>query len=110
MTPLNIELIYEKTCPNIEAARQQIKHACNTLGIKAQWQEWEVSAADAPQHIHGYGSPTILVNQQDVSGDMTAGDDYCCRVYSSAQDSNKGVPKVNDIVQAIQTANATKTL
>ena len=96
-----IELIYEKTCPNINAARQQIAQACNHVGIKPDWQEWEVSASDAPEHIHGYGSPTILVNGQDVCGDMTAGDDYCCRVYSNAQATSKGVPAVNDIVQAI---------
>ena len=105
MNTLNIELIVEKTCPNIEAARQQITRACNNLNIKPLWQEWEVSAADAPEHIHGYGSPTILINGKDVSGDMTAGDDFCCRVYNNEQNNNKGIPALNDIEQAITNAN-----
>ena len=109
MTASKIELIYENTCPNIDAARQQIKLACNKLDIKPDWLEWEVSAADAPKHIHGYGSPTILVNGKDVSGEMTAGDDYCCRVYANSP-GNKGVPIVNDIMQAIQSANTTNSM
>ncbi|MCU7939119.1 MAG: MerC family mercury resistance protein [gamma proteobacterium symbiont of Bathyaustriella thionipta] len=99
---MQIELIYEKTCPNIEAARSQLLRAFCEVGITPQWKEWEVSSPDAPKHIHGYGSPTILVNGQDVSGNMTAGNDYCCRVYSHDEETNKGVPAAEDIMQALK--------
>ena len=103
---MQIELIYEKTCPNIEAARLQLLRAFATAGITPHWQEWEVSTPEAPAHVHGYGSPTILVNGQDVSGDMTKGDDYCCRVYSHGE-NDKGVPAVADIVYALKSAQQT---
>lgn len=103
---MHIELVYEKTCPNIEAARSQLLRAFTKAGITPRWQEWEVSTPEAPTHIHGYGSPTILVDSKDVSGDNIEGDDYCCRVYSHGE-NNKGVPAVTDIVNALKSARQT---
>ena len=99
-----IEFIYEKTCPNIEPARHQLLKAFTELDITPRWQEWEVSCPEAPKHVHGFGSPTILVNGNDVSGDMHDGDDFCCRVYSHEVGTNKGVPALVDIVSALKSA------
>jgi len=101
---MQIELVYEKTCPNIEAARSQLLRAFAEAGITPRWLEWEVSTPEAPAHVHGYGSPTILVNKQCVSGNKAEGDDYCCRVYSHEDHTNKGVPAVTDIVNALKSA------
>jgi len=101
---MQIELVYEKTCPNIEAARTQLLRAFSEAGITPHWQEWEVSTPEAPAHVHGYGSPTILVNGRDVSGDMAEGNDYCCRVYPRGEHSNQGVPALVDIVDALKSA------
>jgi hypothetical protein len=106
---IQIELVYEKTCPNTEAARSQLLQACTEAGIAPRWQEWEVSMPEAPAHVHGYGSPTILVNGQDISGNMIEGDDYCCRVYSHGEHTNKGVPAVADIVRALKSAQKNDT-
>lgn len=103
---MKIELIYEKTCPNIEPARHQLLKAFTEAGVTPYWQEWEVSTPDAPSHVHGYGSPTILINGEDVSGGVIEGDDYCCRVYSHEED-NKGVPALADIVKALKSAQHT---
>jgi hypothetical protein len=106
---MKVELIYEKSCPNIALARDQLLHAFVDAGVAAKWQEWEVSDPDAPSYIHGYGSPTILVNGHDVAGDESDKDDNCCRVYSSNGDSNdKGVPFLNDIVDSIRSATASE--
>lgn len=99
---MQVELVYEKTCPNIEAAREQLLRAFVEAGMPPRWREWEVSSEDAPQHVHGYGSPTILVDGEDVSGVMNEGDDYCCRVYAHSESGNKGVPALADIVRALQ--------
>ncbi len=104
---MQIELVYEQTCPNIEAARAQLLRAFAEAGITPCWQEWEVSSPEAPSHVHGYGSPTILVNGRDVSGDMADGDDYCCRIYSHGEHTNKGVPPVAGIVQALKSTQHT---
>jgi hypothetical protein len=103
---MKVELVYEHTCPNIEPAREQLRRAFDQLGMPPRWQEWEVKAADAPAYIHGYGSPTILVNGHDVSGTMDEGADLCCRVYAHAEHGNKGVPALSDIVHALQSPTA----
>ena len=102
-----IELVYEKTCPNIKAARSQLLLAFVDAGITPRWQEWEISAPEAPAHVHGYGSPTILVDGVDISGDNIECSDYCCRVYSHEEHTNKGVPAVTDIVKALTSVRQT---
>jgi len=104
-----VDLVYEKTCPNIARARKQLIKAFTESGVPVKWQEWEVSDPAAPAHIHGYGSPTILVNKQDVSGQMQQGDDYCCRVYSHDEAASKGVPAVSDIVDCLKKASPKRT-
>lgn len=104
---MQIELVYVETCPNVEAARSQLLRAFAAADIQLRWQEWEVSSPEAPSHVHGYGSPTILVNHRDVSGDIEEGDDYCCRVYSLGEQVNKGAPPVADIVRALKSAQDT---
>lgn len=99
---MTVELVYEKTCPNIETARAQLLKAFAASGITPKWREWEVSSPDAPQHIHGYGSPTILVNSRDVSGGESSGNDYCCRIYGHDEDTDKGIPSLQDIVSALK--------
>ncbi len=107
MNAVKVELVYERTCQNIKAARRQLLQALAEADITPRWQEWEVSTPEAPAHVHGYGSPTILVNGRDVSGDMAEGDDYCCRVYFHDERTNKGVPAVADIVHALKSAQQT---
>ena len=101
---MQVELVYEKTCPNIELARAQLLRAFAAAAIPPRWHEWEISSPDAPDHVHGYGSPTILVDGQDVSGGIADGDDYCCRVYAHDGRENKGIPAVGDVMQALRAA------
>jgi len=106
---VQIELVYEKTCPNIDAARSQLLKAFAAAGSTPHWQEWDVSDNDVPAHVHGYGSPTILVNGVDVTGRMPEGNDDCCRIYACTDQANKGVPPLADIVRAIKSAAAGPT-
>ena len=94
-----IELIYERSCPNVEAARALISTACAELGRAAHWQEWEVSDPLLPAHARGFGSPTILINGTDVAG-QSAGVTDCCRVYPAEQ-GVQGVPALEDVMQAL---------
>lgn len=103
---MKVELIYEKTCPNIEAARTQIKRAFADHGAHAQWQEWEISDPLSPDYAHGYGSPTVLVDGKDVTGAEPTNDDSCCRIYTLASSrENQGVPAVAQIVAALAAAS-----
>lgn len=98
--PPTIELIYEQTCPNVDAARLLIESACAQLGRAADWREWEVSDPQFPAHARGFGSPTILVGGIDVAG-QSAGVSDCCRIYSGER-GVQGVPSLEQVVQALK--------
>ena len=98
-----IELIYDPECPNVPKAREQLLEAFAMLALPPRWQEWRTDDPKMPDHAQGYGSPTILVDGQDLSGsgeiDGTAG----CRVYATAEGLS-GVPTVEEIVACIRSS------
>ena len=97
----NIEFIYDRDCPNIEDARTQLRLALGQSGLPAEWQEWEHSDPKSPAYARLYGSPTVLVAGQDITGDSPSGDPSC-RIYANTQGRNRGVPDATLIRTALQ--------
>jgi len=98
---MKVELIYEKTCPNVEAARHQLKSALEQAGLDPVWAEWEVSDPEAPEYSRLHGSPTILVNERDVSG-LKPGDSCDnCRIYTDDSGQLQIVPSIEKILSAL---------
>lgn len=94
-----VELLYFPGCPHIDAARSQLRAALRLVGRDEAWTERDVTAADAPAHTRGYGSPTILVDGLDVSGvGPCAG--QSCRVYADSE--VRGAPSIAMIVAAMR--------
>ncbi len=100
---MNVELIYEQTCPNIELARTRLRQAFRRTGFPATWREWEVSQPDIPPYALHYGSPTILVDGQDVSGDGDQANGNSCRVYAT-DNGFEPVPAVEHIASRLRGA------
>jgi len=98
---LKVELITDPDCPNVEAAREQLRQAFAAVGEVPAWDEWDRQADDAPEYARSYGSPTVLVNGRDVVGEATEADANCCRVYESENGRFQGVPAVELIVAAL---------
>jgi hypothetical protein len=95
----SIELLFFPSCPHIDAARSQLRAALRLAGRDETWTERDVTAADAPAHTRGYGSPTILVDGRDVSGvGPCAG--QSCRVYTDSE--VRGAPSVAAISSALR--------
>lgn len=94
-----VELLYFPDCPNVVAAREQLRRAFVAVALPAQWTEVDVTATDAPPHARGYGSPTILVDGRDVTG-AAPGDGTSCRVYVGSD--VPGVPPLDAIVSALR--------
>ena len=100
-----IELVYDQSCPNVAAARDQIREALSLAGLPHDWREWDRDSLDTPQGLRPFGSPTILVDGQDVTalGEKTSAlpTANSCRVYVDA-DGMTGVPPIRLIVSALQ--------
>jgi mercuric ion transport protein len=97
-----IEIVYDADCPNIKAARAQLEVACHQAGVPPKWQEWDRADMNAPDYVRNYGSPTILVNGEDVAG-CNSVDGSNCRLYQESDGSVSGAPAVAQIIQAITT-------
>jgi hypothetical protein len=96
-----VELLYFPDCPNIPAAREQLRRAFEALGAPPMWTEVDVTAEGAPAHARGYGSPTILVDGKDVAG-AAPGGGSSCRIYVGSD--VRGVPPLDVIVAALRAA------
>lgn len=99
---MKIELIYDHDCPNADKAREVLQRACKTAGITAEWKEWERSAPDSTDYATQYGSPTILVNGQDIMPSTEMNGTGSCRLYPNKEGGFQGVPPVESILRAIQ--------
>jgi mercuric ion transport protein len=96
-----IDLVFDPDCPNLEPARRQLRVACVEVGLSPQWEEWNRTDPLIPEHLLDFGSPTILVDGRDVTGELPAGPAACCRLYSGADGRNMGVPPLEAIVHAL---------
>ncbi len=96
-----VELIFDVDCPNVGAAREQLRRAFALTGMAPVWREWEHNDPACPPYAHGYGSPTILVDGLDVTGAVPSGA-VCCRVYDGEGGRYQGAPPVQAIVEALR--------
>lgn len=94
-----VELLYFPDCPNVPAAREQLRRAFEATGASPKWTEVDVSAEVAPPYARGYGSPSILVDGKDVTG-VGPGGGSSCRIYVGSD--VRGVPPLDAIVTALR--------
>ena len=99
-----VELLFSPDCPNVPAARIELRRAMEKAGLRQGWKELDVTSADAPERVRGFGSPTILVNGKDVSGAMPSKGTTSCRVYLGS--AVRGVPAMATIVSALTDVTA----
>lgn len=96
-----IELIWDRDCPNVEKARRNIQEALTLSGFPQTWKEWERNDLSSPDYAKNFGSPTVLVGGKDVAGtSWTEGNN--CRVYPSELNGMMRVPPVEQIVSALK--------
>ncbi len=97
----SVEFVYEETCPFIGATRSRLIAAFQEAEMRPQWTEWATNDPDAPAYVRAYGSPTILVDGQDIADVPTEEAENCCRIYSS-EIKMQGVPPLDMIVDALK--------
>ena len=106
---LQMELVYDPGCPNVDRARDILTTACREAEIPAVWTEWNSEDAECPAHARNLGSPSILVNGEDVApgphpwAEREAGAGPRCRVYRDG-DSIVAAPPLARVQDAIESA------
>ena len=88
-----IELVYFDGCPNAEKARANLVTATGASGEDVPWREWNLSDEATPERYRRFGSPTVLVAGEDVTGADGGNAAMACRA--------DGAPGVDVIRQAL---------
>lgn len=98
-----IELIYCPDCPHVNLARERLSEALTQAvgDVVTQWQEWDSTDPEAPDYVRGFGSPTILINGQDVVPEEGHQEALSCRVYRGPQGKPSGAPSVETILGSL---------
>ena len=96
-TDIRIQLLTFAGCPLAEAAKVELQAALAELGT-VDYTEIDILDPATPEALRGWGSPTILVDGSDITG-QPKGDDVGCRVYPG----ELKVPTRAEILAAIRT-------
>jgi len=97
---MEVLLLYFPGCPHVPATRAALARVLAEFPM-AHLREIDVSAADAPEELRGWGSPTVLVDGVDVAGGQP-GAARSCRLYGSSQGPSE------DRIRAALTAQASQ--
>lgn len=101
---INLELVIDPDCPNADAARTLLKQAFQIKGQEPVWQEWDRSDPDCPDYAKNHGSPTILINGNDIN-DVASSDSKSCRVYQDNDGNFTGIPPLSLLLSKMRDAN-----
>lgn len=89
-----IDLIYFEGCPNVEAARTNLRAAVEAEDDAGGWKEWDLESSETPERFRGFGSPTVLVDGEDVTGVGEGSAAVACRA--------DGAPSIDRIREALR--------
>lgn len=99
---MRVELIYDPDCPNVDATRQELSKVLGQAGFGKEWVEWDRQDPNSPSYVRRYGSPTILVDGEDVAPQNTEEEEMsCCRVYKDGDGHLQGVPSAEALRRAL---------
>ena len=93
---MNIQFLAFSGCPLAGPARDNLKSALSSCGVSS-FEDIDILDPASPEDLRGWGSPTILVNGVDVTG-QPKGDSVSCRVYNTLG----GVPDVQCIIDCLK--------
>lgn len=98
---MTIELVYDRDCPNAEAARAALGRALEKARLPAVWTEWELSSPATPARVRTLGSPAVLIDGRDIAGVQPC-DAGACRLYEGPNGKWAGVPDEAQILRALR--------
>jgi hypothetical protein len=96
---MKIEFLSMQNCPNVSPMWESLQTALKELQLNHPIEQLDISALSEKQDKRaGFGSPTILVNGQDLfDSPFPETFNPTCRYYP------KGLPNTNDIVTKLKT-------
>ena len=100
---LHIQLITFPGCPNASAARTALERALAEAEVTGQIEEIDMTAPGTPVSLRDWGSPTILLNGEDVEGGKEPSG-TSCRLYRDNTGRVQGAPPEALLTTALRRA------
>ena len=79
MKTRRIEVVYFDGCPNVMQAQDHLREAIEASGQQLTWFEWDLMEESTPAEFRRRGSPTVLVDGEDVTGETVGASAMSCR-------------------------------
>lgn len=102
MSDANVQFLAFEGCPLADAARANLEKALADCGL-GDYEEIDILDSAVPEDLPGWGSPTILVNGVDVTG-QPKGNSVSCRIYPGPD----RVPSPTEIAERIRSVSAAR--
>ncbi len=103
---MKIQFLWWEGCPSHPEAWQRLQHVLNELGIEADIERIEVKTDEQAEHWGFPGSPTILVEGNDVDPAASGMPSrLTCRLYFKEDGRPSPLPSEAMIRRAILRAN-----
>lgn|SRR3990167_5245538 len=106
---MKVEFIYDSNCPNIADTRTQLMKAFSEAKLPAKWSEWDRNSPDSPSYAKQYGSPTILVDGNDIANNKPTKDNHC-RIYQGENQQLMKTPSLSLLIEAFNAAREQKSI
>lgn len=101
---MKVELIYDRDCPFVAQMRTQLLKAFSKAKHPAKWTEWDRNSPDSPDHAKRYGSPTLLIDGQDIANEKPTNQN-CCRLYPDESNQLQAIPALSTVVNKLKAAS-----
>ena len=96
-----VQLLSSRDCPNAEQTRHRLREALASEGLPPIFEEVSLDEESTPASLRNWGSPTVLVDGEDLAGGPGVSG-AACRIYAGT--SLAGVPPETLMRAAIQRA------
>lgn len=103
---MKIELLYFDGCPSWETALQNLKAACDLEGLAAPVELVEIHDDDEAAARRFLGSPSILVDGQDLWPETRKAYTMSCRMYRTPE-GMRGWPTVEMLRERLRAMRPT---
>lgn len=105
---LKVQLLTFPDCPHAEAAREMLLFVLESSRAAAEIEEVDTTSPETPEHLRGWGSPTILIDGADIEGQQAPSAEGC-RLYRDSAGQLAAAPPEATLRAAIARARARAT-
>ena len=100
---MQVQIQYFDGCPNWSVTEERLREALRVVGDSSALEHCPVETQEDAKRLRFKGSPSILLNGQDLFQSETENYGLTCRVYPTP-DGPRGSPTLRQLIDAVSAA------